>query len=146
MREEEEHTIIDYYEEFQSLDFFDESTMNNIADSFELCRSSCNVKYRSILLCITMQHFGVTWSDCDDSLKEIGALKSEIAYEWIRTFVFGKFDKFYKKYCGGKHNSNLYNYFLELDVQGKISVLEQYSKKPADFTGKHLANFLDSKF
>ena len=57
--EEEENTIIDYEEKFQPLDFFDESMVDNIADLFELCRSSSNLKYLSVLLYMTMRHFEV---------------------------------------------------------------------------------------
>ena len=65
-----ENTIIDYEEEFQPLDFFYESMVDNIADLFDLCRSSWNLKYLSVLLYMTMRHFGVTWRDCDDFLKK----------------------------------------------------------------------------
>ena len=34
---EEENTTIDYEEEFQPLDFFDESMVDNVADLFDLC-------------------------------------------------------------------------------------------------------------
>ena len=144
--EEEKNTIIDYEEEFQPLDFLDESMVDNIADFFELCRSSCNLKYLSVLLYMTMRHFEVTWCDCDDFLKKIGALKSETAYKWTRSFVLGNFDQFCSEHRGGKHNSKLYDYFYELEVQGKIFALQQCLKKPANFTAKHLANVIDSKF
>ena len=143
---EEENTIIDYEGEFQPLDFFDESMVDNIADLFDLCRSSWNLKYLSVLLYMTMRHFEVTWRDCDYFLKKIGALKSETPYRQTRSFVLGNFDQFCSEHRGGKHNSELYEYFPELEIQGKIFSLQHCSKKPANFTAKHLANFLGSKF
>ena len=94
---------------------------------------------------MTRSHFGVAWRDCDD-LKKIGASKSETAYKWTRSFVLGNFDQFCREHRGGKRNSDLYDYFPELEVQGKILALEHCSKNPAKFTAKHFANFLDSKF
>ena len=73
-------------------------------------------------------------------------MKSETAYKRTRSFALGNFDQFCSEHRGGKHNSELYDYFPELQIQGKIFSLKPCSKKTASFTAKHLANFLDSKF
>ena len=120
---EEENTIIDYEEEFQPLDFFDESMsmVDTIADLFDLCQSSWNLKYLSVLLYMTMRHFGVAWRDCDGFLKKIGALKNKTAYKRTRSFALGNFDQFCSEHRGGKHDSELYDYFPELEYKERFS-------------------------
>ena len=66
---------MDHDEEFQPLEFFGKSMVNNIAGLFELHWFRCNVKSLGVLLRMTRRYFGVVWRDCDDFLKAIGTLK-----------------------------------------------------------------------
>ncbi|CAF1048718.1 unnamed protein product [Didymodactylos carnosus] len=66
-------------EDQQPLNFNDKVILKDISDLFELCKSKCPSKYISVLLYMSMRHFGVKWKDCNDFLSELGGLTSQTA-------------------------------------------------------------------
>ncbi|CAF5016143.1 unnamed protein product, partial [Rotaria sp. Silwood1] len=117
---EESDMEIDDYNDEEPSNCKSKFTIGNIADLFELCRAQCPLKYLSVLLYMSLRHFGVSWNDCDGFLRDIGSLKAQTAHKWSQTFMSGDFDEFQGENRGGhersdviEHRQQFIDYFLD---------------------------------
>jgi hypothetical protein len=95
---------------------------------------------------MSLRHFGLTHDVCDDFLRHIGSYKSRTSQKWSKIFVSGDFEEFTSEHRGGKHSSEFWDYFPEIEDQAKAYTLERCSQKAANFTSSDLANFIDQKY
>lgn len=143
--EESEKQTEDYNHE-DPFSFKYKITSEHIADLFELCAGHCSLKYISVLLYISLKHFGVSWKNCSDFLSDIGSMKAQTAHKWAQIFISGDLEMFLDESRGGKHNPEFYDYFPEVENQARQFALERCSQKSADFKVVDLANFIDEKY
>jgi hypothetical protein len=144
--EEEDAMEVEQHEENVPLDFGDKSILNEISDLFELCMSKCPLKYISVLLYMSVRHFGVAWQDCNNFLVQIGALTAETAHKWAKVFTSGDLDEFCMEGRGGNRGSDFYDLFPEIETNAKLFSVERCSRKSADFTSMDLAHYIDEQY
>ena len=143
---EEDAMEFEQHEESESLYYGEKITLNEISDLFELCKSECPLKYISVLLYMSLRHFGVTWQDCNHFLVQIGASTAETAHKWAKTFTHGDFDEFFTEGRGGNRMGDFYDLFPEIETNAKLFTLESCSRKSADFTSTDLAQYIDEQY
>jgi hypothetical protein len=61
-------------------------------------------------------------------------------------FISGDLDEFQGENRGGRHISDFYDYFPDLEDSARQYTLERGLQKSADFTVLDLANFIDKTF
>ncbi|CAF1532546.1 unnamed protein product [Didymodactylos carnosus] len=91
------------------VNFHDKIIINDIGDLFE-----AGSKFISVLLYMTLWHFGISWHECNDFLKQTGDLTSETAHKWAEVFLSGNFYEFVSEADGEKHVSSFYDIFSDI--------------------------------
>ncbi|CAF3129728.1 unnamed protein product [Rotaria socialis] len=130
----------------RSSKFQDKITGDDMSDLFEHCKLRCPVKYLSVLVYMTLRKFGVSWINCDNFLRQMGAFTVETSHKWTEVFISGDLDEFQGENHGGRYFSEFYDFFPELEDAAKQYTLERCSEKSASFTVVDLAKFIDKKF
>ena len=120
--------------------------MSTMADLFELIRNESGPRKISVLLYMTLRHFGLPWRRINEFLGMVGAYRCETADKWGDTFISGDFETFTEEGRGGKHFDSFYDAYPELEIEGRSFVVEGCSRKAADFSVADLAKFIDRKF
>jgi hypothetical protein len=121
-------------------------TINDIADLFQLIKDKIGSKFITVLLYMTLRHFGLNWLQCNDFLKQINALTAQTAHKWANIFLFGDFDDFIKEERGGKQTSSFYDIFPDIELLAKSYSVQRCAVKAADFNVLELAKFIDDQF
>ena len=88
--EEKEKIIDDLFDILQN--FCDKVTLDDISNTFELCKNNYHYKFMSVLLYMSLRRFNISWRECDLFLKQIGAVSSQTCQKWVDIFISGDFD------------------------------------------------------
>ena len=142
--EEEEKIIDDLFDISQN--FNDKVTLDDISDTFELCKNNYNYKFINVLLYMSLRRFNITWKECDLFLKQIGAVSNQTCQKWVGIFISGDFDQFCTDSRGGNHVEDFYEEFPEIKLEVKLYAIERCHSKSADFIALDLATFIDQKY
>ncbi|CAF4710397.1 unnamed protein product, partial [Rotaria sp. Silwood2] len=126
--------------------FADKLTIEDIGDLFELIKDKIGVKFVTVLLYMTLRYFDISWLNCNDFLKKIGALSTETANKWANIFLSGNFNEFVSEGRGGKHTPSFYDVFPDIELSAKNYSIQRCAAKAADFDAFELANFIDEQF
>jgi hypothetical protein len=120
--------------------------MSSMADLFELIRNESGPRKISVLLYMTLRHFGLSWRAINEFMVMIGAHRCETTHKWADTFILGDFETFIEEGRGGKHFDSFYDVYPELEIEAQLFAVEGCSRKTADFSVADLAKFVDDKF
>jgi hypothetical protein len=120
--------------------------MSTMADLFELIRNESGPRKISVLLYMTLRHFGLPWRRINEFLAVIGAHQCETAHKWADTLISGDFDTFVEEGRGGKRFDSFYDIYPELEAEARSYAVEGCSRKTADFSVADLAKHVDNKF
>jgi hypothetical protein len=120
--------------------------MPTMADLFELIRNESGPRKISVLLYMTLRHFGLTWRTIDEFLAMVGAHRCRTAHKWADMFISGDFETFVEEGRGGKHFDSFYDVYPELEAEARSFTVQGCSRKTADFSVVDLAKFVDGKF
>ena len=63
--DDERNTMMDSNFDDEFITFRNTMTINDIADLFELAESKAECKFITVLLYMTLQHFGISWHPCN---------------------------------------------------------------------------------
>ena len=88
-------------------------TIESISELFEICVGQCSLKYLSVLIFMSLRHFGVTQNALIDFQRDIGALSVKTTHKWAKTFISGDFEDFQGGIRGGK--------YMNIQVKNKIN-------------------------
>ncbi|CAF4154706.1 unnamed protein product [Rotaria sordida] len=143
---EEEEITQDEDDDVEFIRLVDKMKIDDIGDLFELIKDKIGLKFITVLLYMTLRHFGISWVKCDDFFKEIGALRATTANKWANTFLSGSFDKFINEGRGGKHIPSFYDVFPDIELLAKNYSVQRCAAKAADFDAFELAKFIDEQF
>ena len=91
----------------------------DIGDLFEIVKSQTSVRSLSVLVYLSLTHFGVTWRNADLLLKEIGGLSAETCHKWSEVVIEKDLDDFLEEKRGGKRGEIFFDTFPELEKYGE---------------------------
>lgn len=128
------------------LTLHEELNIADIGDLFEMVKSETTVRSLSVLMYLSLTHFGVTWRNADLFLKEIGALSAETCHKWGKVFIEKDLDDFLEEKRGGKHGEIFFDTFPELENTAKLFALEGCQRKSSSFTSLELAHYVDKQY
>lgn len=129
-----------------SMDVEERYDILSMADLFELIRNESGSRKLSVLLYMSLRHFGLPWRTIDEFMTMIGALRCETAHKWADTFISGDFEAFIEEGRGGKHSDSFYDVYPELEIEARSFAVQGCSRKTADFSVADLARFVDTNF
>jgi hypothetical protein len=142
----EEEITSDTDDEAEFIRFSDKMKIDDIGDLFELIKDKIGLKLVSVLLYMTLRHFGISWFKCNEFFKNIGALTTETANKWANIFLSGSFNEFVGEGRGGKHIPSFYDVFPDIELSAKNYSVQRCAAKAADFDAFELAKFIDEQF
>ncbi|CAF1349103.1 unnamed protein product [Rotaria sordida] len=125
---EEEEITQDNDDDIEFIHFANKIKINDIGDLFGLIKDKIGLKIVTVLLYMTLRHFGISWIKYDDFLKKIGALTTKTANKWTNIFLSGSFDEFIS------------------EGRAKNYSVQRCTAKAADFDAFELAKFIDEQF
>ena len=143
---EEEEITQDNNDDIELVHFADKIKIDDIGDLFELVKDKIDSKIVTVLLYVTLRHFGISWVKCDDFFKQIGALTIKTANKWANIFLSGSFDEFIGEGRGGKHIPSFYDAFPDIELSAKNYSVQRCAAKAADFDAFELAKFIYEQF
>ncbi|CAF4718687.1 unnamed protein product, partial [Rotaria sp. Silwood2] len=117
---EEEEITQDNDDDIAFICFADKMKIDDIEDLLEFIKDKIGLKIVTVLLYMTLRHFGISWVKCDDFLKRIGR--------------------------GGKHIPSFYDVFPDIELSAKNYSVQRCAAKAADFDAFELAKFIDEQF
>lgn len=120
--------------------------LTDIGDLAEMCKSTCDTKYLSTLLYMSLRHFNIKWQDTDDFLKNIGLMTAQTCHKWATVFMRGEYEEFSGDLRGGKHVDSFFDVFPEIEVDAKAFVIQACSRKTGEFKALYLAQFIDDSY
>ena len=85
-----------------------------IGDTFELYKSECGLGKISVLLYMTLCHFGRTWRDISVLPNKIGGSSCRVADRWTDKLLEGDFGQIEDDRRGRKYSNELDDPFPEL--------------------------------
>ena len=124
----------------------DKINIGDIADLFEIVKSQTSLRSLSVLIYLSLTHFGVSWRKADLFLKQIGSLSAETCNKWSKVFIEQDLDDFLEDNRGGKRGQSFYDTFPELKNAAKLHALEGCKRKSASLTAMELAEYLDKQY
>ena len=133
-------------EQVVDMEVVEKYDMSVMADLFELIRNESGSRKISVLLYMTVRHFGLTWRTIDEFLTVVGAYRCQAAHKWTDTFISGDFETFVEEGRGGKHFDSFYDVYPELEAEARSFAVQGCSRKTADLSVADLAKFVDNKF
>ncbi|CAF1539603.1 unnamed protein product, partial [Rotaria sp. Silwood1] len=128
------------------INFLNKSIVNDIGDLFEFCKEKINTRFISVLLYMSLRHFGHSWRDIDAFLRTIGGMTATSAHKWSTVLVNKDFDEFTAEERGGKRFDTFWDCYPDLELEARQFVTEECSKTEASFTAESLARFIDARF
>jgi hypothetical protein len=143
---EEEEVVMTSDDDVHDINFSNESILNDINDLFSFCTEKINTRFISVLMYMSLRHFGHTWRDVDAFLSEIGGMTAKTAHKWSNILVNKDFDEFTNEERGGKMTDAFWDCYPDLELEAKQFIIEECSKKEASFTAESLAIFIDHRF
>lgn len=145
--DEEEHQIVSKEDAvIDDIDFLQKSILDDIGDLFSFCKQQINTRFISVLLYITLRHFGHSWRQISSFMGAVGGMTVETAHKWSIILLNNDFEEFINDGRGGKHSDTFYDTYPEIKLQAKQFVFEECMKKEASFTAATLAKFIDDRF
>ncbi|CAF1386639.1 unnamed protein product [Didymodactylos carnosus] len=118
----------------------------NIGDIMKLCRETCNIRYLSTLLYMSMRHFNIPTTVLDVFMSSIGAYNRKTSHKWPDVFLNQSLDEFLLDRLGGKQGDGFYDLYPEIEIEARTFAVEACGRKAASLTVQELAEFIDSKF
>ncbi len=143
---EEEKMTIAPDDDVDSINFSNRSALNDIGDLFCFCKNQINTRFISVLMYMSLRHFGHSWRDVDSFLTAIGGMTAKTAHKWSTVLVNQDFDEFTRDERGGHRGDSFWDCYPELELEAKQFVYDECSKKEASFTAAKLAKFVDDRF
>ncbi|CAF3880279.1 unnamed protein product [Rotaria sordida] len=143
---EEEEITQDNDDDIEFIHFANKIKINDIGDLFGLIKDKIGLKIVTVLLYMTLRHFGISWIKYDDFLKKIDALTTKTANKWTNIFLSGSFDEFISEGRGGKHILSFYDVFPDIELLAKNYSVQRCGAKAADFDAFELEKFIDEQF
>ncbi|CAF4711439.1 unnamed protein product, partial [Rotaria sp. Silwood2] len=99
---EEEKFVIAPDDDVDVINFSNKSILNDIADLFSFCKEKVNTHFISVLMYMSLRHFGHTWRDIDAFLGTIDGMRATSAHKWSTILVNKDFDEFTAEERDGK--------------------------------------------
>jgi len=130
----------------EDLNFKNKLSIIDIGDVAEMCMSTCDTKCLGTLLYMSLRFFDVKWEDADEFLKNIGLMTAQTSHKWAEMFIKGNYEEFSNDMRGGKQNDSFYDIFPEIEADAKAFVVQECSKKSAEFKAADLAEFINEKY
>ncbi|CAF3376878.1 unnamed protein product, partial [Rotaria sp. Silwood2] len=142
----EEDVTIKIDDDIDHINFEDPSILNDISDLFSFCKQQINTRFISTLVYMSLRHFGHSWRETDNFMKEIGAMTAETSKKWAHVLVNSDLDEFTTDERGGKRGDSFWDNYRDLELEAKDFVFAECSKKESSFTAEKLAKFIDDRF
>ncbi|CAF1017857.1 unnamed protein product [Didymodactylos carnosus] len=139
----------DEYRDDQSvreIDFSTTEMTQNVGDIMKLCQETCNIRYLSTLLYMSLRHFNIPTTALDVFMSSIGAYNRKTSHKWSDVFLNQSLDEFLLDRRGGKRGDGFYDLYPEIEIEARTFTVEACGRKAASFTVQELAEFIDSKF
>ncbi|CAF4313817.1 unnamed protein product [Didymodactylos carnosus] len=153
-------------DDIDDINFEDPSVLNDISDLFSFCKQQINTRFISTLVYMSLRHFGHSWRETDDFMKEIGAMTAKTSNKWAHVLVNSDLDEFTTdergivcadtlnllmkrlsiSFCRGKRGDSFWDNYRDLELEAKDFVFTECSKKESSFTAEKLAKFIDDRF
>ena len=130
----------------ERIDFSKKLIMDDINDLFSFCKQNLDTRYLSVLLYISLRHFGHSWRNIASFLLRIGGITARTAHGWSNILINGDFDEFISDKRGGKRSESFWDCYPEIELEAKYFVIEQCSRKKSSFNAEMLAMFIDCRF
>ena len=118
----------------------------DIGNLFGAVAEETSIRSLSVLVYLSLMHFGLPWRDIDLFLKDIGGLSAEICNKWGKILIEEDLEEFLKDNRGGKHDESFYDIYPELENAAKLYALNGCKRKSASFTCSELAAYLDDEY
>ncbi|CAF3320260.1 unnamed protein product [Rotaria socialis] len=110
------------------------------------CKEQINTRFISVLIYMSLRHFGHSWRDVESFLTSIGGMTNKTCHKWTNILVSKYFDEFTIEERGGKIGDSFWDCYPDLELEAKQFVFEECSKTEATFTVGTLAVFIDNRF
>jgi len=95
-----------------------------MADLFDLIRNESGSRKISVLLYMTVRHFGLSWRTINEFLVMIGVHRCKATYKSVDAFIFGDFETFIEEGRGGKHFDSFYHVYPKLQIEARSFAAE----------------------
>ena len=124
----------------------DKINILDICDLFEIVKNYTSIRSLSVLIYLSLTHFGVSWRKTDLFLRQIGSFGAETCHKWGEVFLNSELDQFLEDGRGGQREPSFYDVFPKLENIAKLYALEACQMKSASFTSLELAQYLDKQY
>ncbi|CAF0827209.1 unnamed protein product, partial [Didymodactylos carnosus] len=125
----EEDVMIQIDDDVDDINFEDPSVLNDISDLFFFCKQQINSRFISTLVYMSLRHFGHSWRETDDFMKEIGAMTAKTSKKWAHVLVNSDLDEFTTDERGGKRGDSFWDNYRDLELEAKDLFLQNVQKK-----------------
>lgn len=124
----------------------DKINVEDIGDLYEMNKQEPSQRSLSVLLYLTLTHFGVSWRKIEEFMQHIGGMSAQTCHKWAETFIEEDYDDFVEENRGGKRGDSFFDTFPELEIKMKLYAIEGATRKNASFTSLELARYLDDQY
>ncbi|CAF1557716.1 unnamed protein product, partial [Didymodactylos carnosus] len=105
----------------------DKINLEDIGDLYEMNKQEPSQRSLSVLLYLTLTHFGVSWRKTEEFMQRIGGMSPQTCHKWAETFIEEDYDDFVEENRGAS-----------MEIRA--------TRKNASFTSLELARYLDDQY
>ena len=127
----------------ERVDFSKESIMDDMKDVFSFCKKNLDNSYLSVLLYISLRHFGHSRRNIESFFLRIGRTTAKTAHARSNSLINRDFDEFVSDEHGGKRAESFWDCYPDIELEAKCFVIEQCSRKRSNFNAEMLSMFID---
>ncbi|CAF2060684.1 unnamed protein product [Rotaria magnacalcarata] len=98
------------------------------------CKEQINTRFISVLIYMSLRHFGHSWKDVESFLTSIDGMTNKACHKWTNILVNKYFDEFTIEERGRKRGDSFWDCYPDLELEAKKFVFEECSKTEATFT------------
>jgi hypothetical protein len=80
--------------------------LNDISDLFSFRKERINTRFSSVLIYMSLRHFGRSWRDVESFLISIRGMTARTSHKWANILVTKDFDEFINDDRGGKRGAS----------------------------------------
>jgi hypothetical protein len=138
--------LMNLEKEEEGTELKDKIDLQDIGDLYEMNKQEPSHRSLSVLLYLTLTHFGVSWRKTEEFMQQIGGMSPRTCHKWAETFIDEDYDDFVQDHRGGKREDSFFDTFPELETKMKLYAIEGATRKNASFSSLELARYLDDQY
>ncbi|RMZ94288.1 hypothetical protein BpHYR1_019663, partial [Brachionus plicatilis] len=133
----------DFYPE-EEMVTIDISLITQIVDFIQTNKPT--KRWISVLIYSVLRQFNISFGEIDLFLSQLSLLTSNSCSQQLVNFKNKKITDLLVDCRGGKRKPCIFDYYPELEIEAKIYVDQQATKKECDFNLKDMAIFINDKY